>query len=149
MKGCEIKTKAGTYEHRDPGAVLDGTIVSVTVIDKVNSAMRIYHEETFGPFVSIVRVKDTEEVIRVANDTEYGLAAAVSGRDISRAIEVARRIDAGSTHINGPTVQDEAQIPFGGMKASGYVRFGSRAGIHEFTELRWITIETKPHHYPF
>jgi len=83
MRGCEIKTKAGTHEHRDPDAVLDGTIVSVTVIDKVNSAMRIYHEETFGPFVSIVRVKDTEDVIRVANDTEYGLAAAVSGRDIS------------------------------------------------------------------
>jgi vanillin dehydrogenase len=148
MRGCEIKTKAGTIEHRDPGAVLDGTIVSVTVIDKVNSAMRIYHEATFGPFVSIVMVKD-KDVIRVANDTEYGLAAAVSGRDISRAIEVARRIDAGSIHINGPTVQDEAQIPFGGMKASGYVRFGSRASIHEFTELRWITIETKPHHYPF
>jgi vanillin dehydrogenase len=135
MRGCEIKTKAGTIEHRDPGAVLDGTIVSVTVIDKVNSAMRIYHEETFGPFVSIVVVKD-KDVIRVANDTEYCLAAAVSGRD-------------GSIHINGPTVQDEAQIPFGGMKASGYVRFGSRASIHEFTELRWITIETKPHHYPF
>jgi acyl-CoA reductase-like NAD-dependent aldehyde dehydrogenase len=135
MRGCEIKTKAGTFEHRDPGAVLDGTIVSVTVIDKVNSAMRIYHEETFGPFVSIVVVKD-KDVIRVANDTEYCLAAAVSGRD-------------GSIHINGPTVQDEVQIPFGGMKASGYVRFGSRASIHEFTELRWITIETKPHHYPF
>ena len=135
MRGCEIKTKAGTFEHRDPGAVLDGTIVSVTVIDKVNSAMRIYHEETFGPFVSIVVVKD-KDVIRVANDTDYCLAAAVSGRD-------------GSIHINGPTVQDEAQIPFGGMKASGYVRFGSRASIHEFTELRWITIETKPHHYPF
>jgi acyl-CoA reductase-like NAD-dependent aldehyde dehydrogenase len=135
MRGCEIKTKAGTFEHRDPGAVLDGTIVSVTVIDKVNSAMRIYHEETFGPFVSIVVVKD-KDVIRVANDTEYCLAAAVSGRD-------------GSIHINCPTVQDEAQIPFGGMKASGYVRFGSRASIHEFTELRWITIETKPHHYPF
>jgi acyl-CoA reductase-like NAD-dependent aldehyde dehydrogenase len=111
--------------------------------------MRIYHEETFGPSVSIVRVKDTEEAIRIANDTEYGLAAAVFGRDISRALDVAKRIDAGSTHINGPTVQDEAQIPFGGMKASGYGRFGSRAGIHEFTELRWITIETKPHHYPF
>jgi acyl-CoA reductase-like NAD-dependent aldehyde dehydrogenase len=131
------------------GGHMDGTIVSATVLDKVNSGMRIYHEETFGPSVSIVRVKDTEEAIRIANDTEYGLAAAVFGRDISRALDVAKRIEAGSTHINGPTVQDEAQIPFGGMKASGYGRFGSRVGIHEFTELRWITIETKPHHYPF
>jgi acyl-CoA reductase-like NAD-dependent aldehyde dehydrogenase len=111
--------------------------------------MRIYHEETFGPSVSIVRVKDTEEAIRSVYDTEYGLAAAVFGRDISCALDVAKRIDAGSTHINGLTPRDEAQIPFGGMKASGYGRFGSRAGIHEFTELRWITIETKSHHYPF
>ena len=131
------------------GGHVNGTIVSATVVDKVDSGMRIYREETFGPSVSIVRVKDTEKAIRVANDTEYGPAAAVFGRDISRAIDVVKRIDAGSTHINGPTVQDEAQIPFGGVKASGYGRFGSRAGINEFTELRWITIEAKPHQYPF
>lgn len=139
----------------DKGAVLaagghvDGTIVNATVLDKVTPDMKIYYEETFGPSVSVVRVKDTEEAIRVANDTEYGLAAAVFGSDISRALDVAKRLDAGLTHINGPTVQDEPQIPFGGMKASGYGRFGGRAGIHEFTELRWITVETKPHHYPF
>jgi len=139
----------------DKGAVLaagghvDGTFVSATVLDKVTPQMKIYHEETFGPSVSVVRVKDTEEAIRVANDTEYGLAAAVFGSDISRALDVAKRLEAGSTHINGPTVQDEPQIPFGGMKASGYGRFGGLAGIHEFTELRWITVETKPHHYPF
>ena len=139
----------------DKGAVLaagghvDGTIVNATVLDKVTPDMKIYYEETFGPSVSVVRVRDTEEAIRVANDTEYGLAAAVFGSDISRALDVAKRLEAGSTHINGPTVQDEPQIPFGGMKASGYGRFGGRAGIHEFTELRWITIETKPHYYPF
>ena len=71
------------------------------------------------------------------------------GRDISHALDVAKRIDAGSTHINGPTVQNKPQIPFDGMKASGYGPFGSRADIHEFTELCWITIETHPHHYPF
>jgi acyl-CoA reductase-like NAD-dependent aldehyde dehydrogenase len=139
----------------DKGAVLvagghvDGTVIDATVLDKVTPAMRIYYEESFGPAVGVVRAKDTDDAVRIANDTEYGLAAAVFGRDISRAIDVAKRIDAGNTHINGPTVQDEAQIPFGGMKASGYGRFGSRAGINEFTELRWITIETKPHHYPF
>lgn len=139
----------------DKGAVLaagghvDGTFVTATVLDKVTPQMRIYHEETFGPSVSVVRVKDADEAVRVANDTEYGLAAAVFGSDISRALDVARRLEAGSTHINGPTVQDEPQIPFGGMKASGYGRFGGLAGIHEFTELRWITVETRPHHYPF
>lgn len=139
----------------DKGAVLaagghvDGTFVSATVLDKVTPQMKIYYEETFGPSVSVVRVKDADEAVRVANDTEYGLAAAVFGSDISRALDVAKRLEAGSTHINGPTVQDEPQIPFGGMKASGYGRFGGLAGIHEFTELRWITVETKPHHYPF
>jgi acyl-CoA reductase-like NAD-dependent aldehyde dehydrogenase len=70
----------------------------------------------------------------------------VFGRDVNPA--VARQIESGICHVNGPTVQDEVQIPFGGMKASGYGRFGGRAAINEFTELRWITIETEPHRYP-
>ena len=64
-------------------------------------------------------------------------------------MNVASRIDAGMCHINGPTVHDEAQMPFGGMKASGYGRFGGEAGIAEFTDLRWLTIATTPVHYPF
>jgi acyl-CoA reductase-like NAD-dependent aldehyde dehydrogenase len=58
-------------------------------------------------------------------------------------------VESGICRINGPTVQDEAQTPFGGMKASGYGRFNALAAINEFTELRWITVETEPHHYPF
>ncbi len=61
---------------------------------------------------------------------------------------MAKRIESGICHVNGPTVHDEAQMPFGGVKASGYGRFGGKAGIDEFTELRWITIETGPQHYP-
>ena len=110
--------------------------------------MRIYGEEIFGPVVTIVRVDGVDEAVRVANDTEYGLSAAVFGRDIARALAVAKRIESGICHVNGPTVHDEAQMPFGGMKASGYGRFGGKAGIDEFTELRWITIETGPQHYP-
>ncbi|WP_163202580.1 aldehyde dehydrogenase family protein, partial [Citrobacter koseri] len=75
-------------------------------------------------------------------DTEYGLSSAVFSRDIARALGVAKRIEAGICHINAPTVHDEAQIPFGGMKSSGYGRFGGKAGIDAFTELRWITIQT-------
>ena len=122
--------------------------MSATVLDHVTSAMRIYNEESFGPVVAIVRVDGVDEAVRVANDTEYGLSAAVFGRDIARAIEVARRIESGICHVNGPTLHDEAQMPFGGVKASGYGRFGGKAGIAEFTELRWITIETGPQHYP-
>lgn len=110
--------------------------------------MRVYGEESFGPIVTVVRVNGVDEAVRVANDTEYGLSAAVFGRDIARALDVAKRIESGICHINGPTVHDEAQMPFGGVKASGYGRFGGKAGVAEFTELRWITIETGPQHYP-
>jgi benzaldehyde dehydrogenase (NAD) len=111
--------------------------------------MRIYTEETFGPAVPIVRAKDEDEAVRIANDTEYGLSAAVYTRDIARGLRLARRIESGICHINGPTIQDEAQVPFGGVKASGMGRFGGRYGVEAFTNLRWISIETQHPHYPF
>jgi vanillin dehydrogenase len=130
------------------GGKRNGTVVEATLLDHVKADMKIYSEESFGPVKSIVRVKGVDEAVRVANDTEYGLSAAVFGRDIIRAMAVAKRIESGICHINGPTVADEAQMPFGGVKASGYGRFGGKAVIDEFTDLRWITIEG-PQHYPF
>ena len=125
------------------------TFMQATVVDHVKPGMRIYGEESFGPSVSVVRVDGEEEAIRIANDTEYGLSAAVITRDIARGLRIARRIESGICHINGPTVQDEAQMPFGGVKDSGYGRFGGRAGIEAFSETRWITIETETPHFPF
>lgn len=127
----------------------NGTLMQATVIDGVTPAMRIYAEESFGPVVSVVRVKGDEEALRVANDTEYGLSAAVFSRDVPRAWKLARALNTGICHINGPTVHDEPQMPFGGVKASGYGRFGGKAGIDEFTILRWITVQTGERHYPF
>jgi acyl-CoA reductase-like NAD-dependent aldehyde dehydrogenase/ABC-type branched-subunit amino acid transport system ATPase component len=138
----------------DKGAVLaaggsaEGTIIEATLLDRVTPAMRIYREESFGPVVGIIRVGSIDEAVRVANDTEYGLSAAVFGQNVNRALSVARRIESGICHVNGPTVHDEAQMPFGGVKESGYGRFGGKAGIEEFTELRWITIQDGPLHYP-
>jgi acyl-CoA reductase-like NAD-dependent aldehyde dehydrogenase len=86
--------------------------------------------------------------VRLANDCEYGVSAAVFSQDINKALGVAQRIDSGICHINSPTVQDEAQMPFGGTKSSGLGRFGGRAGIAEFTDLRWISVATQPRHYP-
>lgn len=131
------------------GGPADSVVMQPTIVDGVTKAMRLYAEESFGPVVAMVRVKDEEEAIAVANDSEYGLSAAVFSRDIARAMNVAKRIESGICHINAPTVHDEPQMPFGGVKSSGYGRFGGKAGIAEFTELRWLTVQTGPRHYPF
>jgi acyl-CoA reductase-like NAD-dependent aldehyde dehydrogenase len=131
------------------GGKRTGAIVEATVVDHVKPGMTIYEEESFGPVKPVIRVKGEEEAIRVANDTEYGLSAAVFSRDVQRAMRVADRIQSGICHINGPTLNDEPQMPFGGVKASGYGRFGGKAAIAEFTDLRWITIEDANQHYPF
>jgi acyl-CoA reductase-like NAD-dependent aldehyde dehydrogenase len=131
------------------GGKSDDVVMPATVIDGVTAEMKLYRDESFGPVVGIIHAKDEEDAVRLANDTEYGLSAAVFTRDTARGITLARRIRSGICHVNGPTVHDEPQMPFGGMGASGYGRFGGRAGIDSFTELRWITIETQPGRYPF
>jgi benzaldehyde dehydrogenase (NAD) len=130
------------------GGKADSVLMPATVVDGVTDAMALYRDESFGPIVAIIRAKDEADAIRLANDSEYGLSAAVFTRDTARGLRVARQIRSGMCHINGPTVHDEAQMPFGGVGASGYGRFGGKAGIDSFTELRWITIETQPGHYP-
>ena len=130
------------------GGEADGVLMPAHVIDKVTPAMKLFREESFGPVVAIIRAKDEAEAIALANDTDYGLSAAVFTRDTARGLRVARQIKSGICHVNGPTVHDEAQMPFGGTKSSGYGRFGGKAGIDSFTELRWITIETELGHYP-
>src|SRR3984957_606937 len=126
-----------------------GTIMHGIVVDDVTPAMALFREESFGPQVSITRVDSVDDAVRLANDTEYGLSAAVFTRDLAAGLEIARRLESGICHVNGPTVHDEGQMPFGGVKASGYGRFGGKAGIDAFTELRWITVQTSPRHYPF
>jgi benzaldehyde dehydrogenase (NAD) len=130
------------------GGASDGVLMPATVIDKVTPAMQLFRDESFGPVVAITRARDEAHAIALANDTEYGLSAAVFTRDTARGLRVAKQIKSGICHINGPTVHDEAQMPFGGVKGSGYGRFGGKAGIDAFTELRWITIETQPGHFP-
>ena len=126
----------------------DGTILNAAALDHVTPDMRIYSEESFGPVAAIIRAASVDEAVRIANESEFGLSAAVFGRDTMKALAVAKRIESGICHINGPTVHDEAQMPFGGVKASGYGRFGGSWGIAEFTELRWITIQDGSLHYP-
>ena len=130
------------------GGRADGAIMSATIVDHVKPGMTIYGDETFGPITTVVRVKGVEEAVAVANDSDYGLSAAVFGRDVTRALDVAMRIESGSVHVNGSTVQNEAQAPYGGTKNSGYGKFDGRAVIDEFTELKWVTIEPSVQQYP-
>lgn len=152
--GAASRVQAMVQDAIDKGAELmagghtRGSVMEATVVDHVTPAMRLYAEESFGPVVATLRYHDVEEAISLANDSEYGLSAAVFGRDVMRALEVAKRIESGICHINGATVQDQAQVPFGGLKNSGYGRFGGRGAIDEFTELRWISIQTQPQQYP-
>ncbi|MFP4905415.1 aldehyde dehydrogenase family protein, partial [Paraburkholderia sp. BR14261] len=131
------------------GGKAETTLMPATLLDHVTPGMRVYHDESFGPVKGIVRVRGEDAAIACANDNAYGLSSAVFSRDTARAWGVAQRIESGICHINGPTVHDEAQMPFGGVKESGFGRFGGKAGIAEFTELRWITMQTAPRHYPF
>ena len=131
------------------GGKATNTLMPATLLDHVTPDMLIYSEESFGPVKPIVRVDGDEAALACANDNEYGLSSAIFSRDIARAMQIAKRIEAGICHINGPTVHDEAQMPFGGVKGSGFGRFGGQAGVAEFTDLRWLTVQTTPRHYPF
>jgi acyl-CoA reductase-like NAD-dependent aldehyde dehydrogenase len=133
---------------RATGGETNGVLMPATVVDHVTPDMRLFREESFGPVVALCRARDESHAVVLANDTDYGLSAAVFTRDAARGLRVARQIRSGICHINGPTVHDEAQMPFGGVKASGYGRFGGKAGIDAFTELRWITLDTQPGHFP-
>jgi acyl-CoA reductase-like NAD-dependent aldehyde dehydrogenase len=130
------------------GGQADGPCFPPTVLAGVTPKMRLYGEESFGPLVAVIEVDGPDEAVAVANDTEYGLSAAVFSQNVPAALELAQRIESGICHVNDTTVHDEPQMPFGGVKASGWGRFGGRAALEEFTELRWITIQEQPREYP-
>ena len=126
----------------------DGALMHPLIVNGITPDMKLYAEESFGPVATMTTFASDEEAIRLANDTVYGLSAAVFTQNINKGLELAKQIDSGICHINGPTVHDEAQAPFGGSKDSGYGRFGSKSAINEFTEMRWVTIQTTPRQYP-
>jgi acyl-CoA reductase-like NAD-dependent aldehyde dehydrogenase len=131
------------------GGKYDGRCYYPTVLTNVTPDMNIAREETFGPVAPIIVVKDVYEAIRVANDSRFGLSAAVITNDFQKGLDIAERLESGMVHINDSTIHDEPQVPFGGVKESGYGRHGGRAAIEEFTELRWISIQRTPRQYPF
>jgi acyl-CoA reductase-like NAD-dependent aldehyde dehydrogenase len=122
------------------GGDAKGQWMQPTLLDGIAANMRVFREETFGPLASVMRVHDAEEAVSIANASEFGLNVAIFSRDIDRAQAIADTLEYGVVQINGPTVHDDPAMPFGGMKMSGFGRFGGDSAVHEFTETRWIAI---------
>ena len=116
-----------------------GAFYMPTVLTNVKKGMPAYEQETFGPVSAIIAVKDEEEAIKVANDSEFGLGGSVWSKDVKRGERVARRIESGAVFVNGMTKSDP-RLPFGGVKRSGYGRELSHYGIKEFVNIKTIWI---------
>ena len=132
-----------------PVASAEGPCYQPTLLTGVPDDAPFALEETFGPVASIEVVDDADAAVARANATGYGLSAGIITSDVDRGMTFARMIESGIVHVNDQTVGDEPQMPFGGVKDSGFGRFGGRAAMDEFTELRWVTVQSGTRHFPF
>lgn len=139
-KGAKVLTGGGKP---------DGAVHPATVLTDVPKDAELYHAEAFGPVCVVETFSDDNTAVAVANDTDNGLTCGIITENATHGLAVARRIRTGIVHINDQSVADEPQAPFGGIKASGYGRFGGRWGIEAFSNTRWVTIATQQAHYPF
>jgi aldehyde dehydrogenase (NAD+) len=130
------------------GGKNNGLFFEPTVLGDVTRDMRVFRDETFGPIAPVITVDSVDEAVEVANDSDYGLSAGIMTRNEERGLAIARRLHTGMAHINDSSVNDEPHVPFGGVGWSGLGRHGGRAGIDQFTEMRWITLERGGRHYP-
>jgi len=126
-----------------------GALHPATVLSGVTEDMDIYHGEAFGPVCALATFRDDDEAVALANDTAQGLTCGILTENAGHGLAVARRIRTGIAHVGDQTVADEPQAPFGGVRGSGYGRFGGRWGIEAFTETRWITVADGHPDYPF
>lgn len=132
------------------GGTREGLFYRPTVLANVRPEMPAFHEELFGPVAPITVFDTDEEAIELANSSSYGLAAAIHSKSLGRATALAERLHTGMVHINDQTVNNEFQVPFGGMGSSGNGgRFGGPANVHEFTHSQWISVMDQPIAYPF
>jgi acyl-CoA reductase-like NAD-dependent aldehyde dehydrogenase len=131
------------------GGEADGPCYRATVIADVPEDSELARLETFGPVLAVEIAADADDAVARANSTSYGLSAGIITSDADRGLALAQRLESGIVHVNDQPVGDEPQMPFGGVKDSGWGRFGGQAVIDEFTELRWITVQSGSHPYPF
>jgi aldehyde dehydrogenase (NAD+) len=130
------------------GGKHDNLVYHPTIVADVTQDMPLFTDQTFGPIASVTVVDDSEEALAVANNSNYGLSSGIITNDFNRALDMAFRLETGMVHIGDQTVNDEPQVPFGGVKGSGYGRMGGQAALDEFTELRWINVQRTPRTFP-
>ena len=128
---------------------IDGQLVPPHVFTGVTREMDLSRNEVFGPLVGIIRAKDEDDALSIANDSMYGLSSAVFTKDMAKGLRFARGIRAGMTHINDVSVNDESHLPFGGEKNSGIGRFNGEWVLEEFTRTHWVSMQHEPREYPF
>jgi benzaldehyde dehydrogenase (NAD) len=132
------------------GGSYEGLFYSPTVLAEVSAQMPAYAQEVFGPVAPVLRFSSEQDAAKLAAQSEYGLSLGVLTRDVMRGLDLARQIPTGIVHINEQTVDDEPNIPFGGLGASGTgARFGGTANLEAFTDTRWVTIRGDIAPYPF
>jgi acyl-CoA reductase-like NAD-dependent aldehyde dehydrogenase len=131
------------------GEAAGSNVYRATVLADVPADSEFASHETFGPVLAVEVVDDADAAVERANATTYGLSAGIITSDVDRGLALAQRIESGIVHVNDQPVGDEPQMPFGGVKDSGWGRFGGQAAMDEFTELRWITVKGEGHPFPF
>lgn len=131
------------------GGKVEGNLMHPVVLSHVTNDMPIAKNEIFGPVAALIKVKDEEEAIQIANDSPYGLSGSIFTTDRYHGMEVAKRIETGMIHINDQSVNDEAHVAFGGEKQSGIGRFGGEWAIDKFTTVKWISVQSEYREYPF
>lgn len=131
------------------GGEIDGNLMQATLVTDVPDDSELGREETFAPIAAVRTVEGVDEAVRHANDTRYGLSAGIITADHDRGVAIARRLETGIVHVNDQTLHDEPQMPFGGVKDSGWGRFGGLTALEDFTDLRWITVQAGARPFPF
>jgi len=131
------------------GGTYRGNFFEPTVIADVKPGMEVFRDELFGPVMSVIKADDPDHALKLANNTHYGLSAAVITNDLQLAMKFALGLESGSVHINSSTIHDEPHIPFGGVKDSGIGKEGGQWSMADLTELKWVTIQMGQAHYPF
>ncbi|SDY71950.1 aldehyde dehydrogenase family protein [Nitrosomonas sp. Nm58] len=131
------------------GGEAQGLILPPHIFSQVTNQMPLAQTESFGPIAPILRARNEEDALNIANDTELGLAAAVFTRDVERGFRFAQKIEAGMAHVNDQPVNDLPYNPFGGEKNSGIGRFNGIWAVAAFTTDQWITVQHIPRRYPF